>query len=297
MYVCSSTAMRVKSERVEPSLADRAQARYHQLLRDLSSMHSHAFPTLSPGGPSPLYLPSADVRTLFPSHLGTPACPIVKCALVRGPAVFGDTQWEAAWIDILRHEFTRGPCQSQSALHVPTEVFIIPDTDPRVALRGKRGLRVTADGKRHQLIGPYGGLLVFDEESALFGPLRKLEFSTYSVSFGTMVDGRRLLCTSAGDSGRNTKFINAYQRDPTRTYGSVAEEKADKKRQNCACCELIVNDQWPVMFAFLTRAVTAGTELLIDYGPEYWPNMQSAINEDAALRAALKACCDPVVID
>jgi hypothetical protein len=79
----------------------------------------------------------------------------------------------------------------------------------------------------------------------------------------------------------------------------INPSEADRKRENCAFGELLINRQWPVAFMYLlgSNVPKNGTELEADYGDNYWFNYRREQENELRLRRALKASCGPIVID
>ena len=152
------------------------------------------------------------------------------------------------------------------------EVFIIPSTDPRVDLRGQKGLRVKAGHSvmEGDIIDLYQMLYLLESEPK---PEEQIDsFNTYSFSLKKFIPG---LCGSAVEGYGNslTRFINHFAINPHSP--STAQEQ--RARQNVRF-HVTVNEanHVPLVHVQALRDIAAGKELLLDYGTTYFPKRSLA---------------------
>jgi hypothetical protein len=61
--------------------------------------------------------------------------------------------------------------------------------------------------------------------------------------------------------------------------------------------ETVFDRGWPVMFIVSTRQLPVGSELLLDYGPDYWRGRDSGLVDESALRTAVDGAAAAVGSD
>jgi len=174
------------------------------------------------------------------------------------------------------------------------EIFTIPPSDPRVALRGERGIRVRA-GQRvsaKDCLFWYGGLLTHTVVPIAGTGRRWLSdaygFDTHAVD----ANGHHLTITALEQHGNMSKYVNDCR---------LTIDSQDIRRVNAAWGEVCVNGHVPLVFMFALADLAEGTEVLIDYGQQYWALYQERLAahervcaEAVAMRSLIASCRPPL---
>lgn len=199
--------------------------------------------------------------------------------VVCGPMLIPNAVWRRVvceWRDAQKEQ--RAPVRVDVSAQL--EVFPIPKDDPRVALRGAKGVRATADIAPGSVLVWYGGLLM-TAQTPCGGPANAWALDTYGYhSSARDLDGETQLTVSAvGDHGGMGKFVNDARVD----MNTPAPE-----RVNAAFAELTINGHLPFVSIYATKRINKGDEVLVDYGDAYWSTFQARHKEhvricDAAL--------------
>lgn len=171
------------------------------------------------------------------------------------------------------------------------ELFIIDETDRRVSLRGRRGVRARKPLKEGTFLGVYRGTAM------LHSTFKKWKISsspptTNPIAYELMIDSytasttvynvgkwalehgiqspiisrtkpnENTLDVSAAGEGNILSYINDPHIDP---LGDSIESLAE----NAAMCEVTLAG-WPFLVMFATRAIATGEEILYSYGDAFW---------------------------
>eukprot|EP00026_Physarum_polycephalum_P003318 Phypoly_transcript_03328.p1 GENE.Phypoly_transcript_03328~~Phypoly_transcript_03328.p1 ORF type:complete len:789 (+),score=220.54 Phypoly_transcript_03328:87-2453(+) len=158
-------------------------------------------------------------------------------------------------------------------------VILVRDDDPRVGLRGKRGVVAKIAMPKGTIIGPYAGKMWVEKEhdshTSLF---TKLAHNIYTHDFNIDIDGYKMII-DALQYGNLTRFINDPIIDPTRPYHSTNRVgEPNVKTTN------VVYNRWPYVFIETLRDIQLGEEILMEYGEDYWASMNYIIREHAEMK-------------
>ena len=163
-----------------------------------------------------------------------------------------------------------------------TEVFTIPESDPRVGLRGQCGLRARSNIPKGAFLGFYPGALKVDTETELSQRYLLYIDANYprAVKRGLGVNPERADKTFIGLSGQIGEPALAHRINASTTDGVFADAKGTEA--NCGFGYIHVEGQsLPVPFIFALRDIGPGEEFLIDYGPQYWKQISQSVMADA----------------
>lgn len=156
------------------------------------------------------------------------------------------------------------------------EVFVIPDTDKRVSMRGQKGIKAKGDIHENTLIGVYScevlleKNLVTDENDAA----KTFYLQSYSMMFNHSICGEAL----AGD-GREVGNIMRFVNDPRdNPFGPSQSRDSGLNRENTIFVEVVI-EGLPHMFFLTSKKIDAGEELLADYGSHYWDSIKPNYDE------------------
>ena len=189
------------------------------------------------------------------------------------------------------------------------EPFIIPQTDKRLALRGKLGIRAKCDLHAGTFIGVYRGVTLFQRsfvskknDSLTHDPPAEIVIASYAkemVSFNPMehvlksclvkkqdredIDTNPMHCfhfnlvTVASEKrGNLTCLINDPRENPLISSHQIAEA-------NAVMVEIMLGGFWTVQAVFLVMDVLKGEEILLDYGQSYWENYCAVYDRHVSL--------------
>lgn len=260
-----------------------ANHRCKQHLQELEMLERSRLP---PPQSRRLYTLSDGLARFFPLEFGTPAFAelVRQVRVVYGPV---HKSW-AKDVGFWRRKLARILDSPRAGKEfVAVERFTIPETDPRVALRGQSGVRLLQDAEQDQLVQFYGGRLMTLAETSELGALLRLEYTTYAMSYASPIDGREIACSAMKDTGNITRFINDYHRNPYDFSRSQEDEdKEREERENVLLGEIVINDRYPMVFVRIKKKWLAkGTELLMDFGPGFWTEvMQQTAQQNALIR-------------
>ena len=169
------------------------------------------------------------------------------------------------------------------------EDFTVGPLDPRLGLRGQRGVRVvgaaaapaSSTAGAEFSIPPNTPLLHYAgtvRAQAAFDELyqERGEANGYVFLLAGVPPGP-LLALDGYDGGGLACFINDYRPNPYNdpaTTAALARAEADGSAAlaagpNCRFVK-VLEQGWPYLFVVSSRAIGAGEELLLDYGDEYW---------------------------
>jgi hypothetical protein len=137
------------------------------------------------------------------------------------------------------------------------ELFIIPATDPRIALRNQQGVVAKKPIPAGQVLGFYAGEYRTEEE---FNSLPNY-FDRKHYDFPVTCVGNEGIVIDAYQQSNILSCINAC-----RTYGLYPDDPRCK--ENVAF--IIIYNPIPVVFIYTLKKILPGQELLIDYGEDFW---------------------------
>jgi hypothetical protein len=155
------------------------------------------------------------------------------------------------------------------------ELFVIPDDDPRIGLRGQKGLRLRAGCavNKGEYIGPYGGFMYYNDEDLSF--LSSEDRKRCNETGAKLWTGRRCSCPAqhklpdlsvAGltGSGIGTKlvYLNDYRITGT-------DDKTGIDTVNVALVSA-KHEGIPYTLIQANRDISELEELVLDYGPGYY---------------------------
>jgi predicted RNA-binding Zn-ribbon protein involved in translation (DUF1610 family) len=166
-------------------------------------------------------------------------------------------------------------------------IFQIPDTDPRQGLRGQYGLISRVDIKEDTILGIYVGK-VYPSKAPEVNPAMTyspLISSYYFGIHGKIQQKPYAICVDARDCGNWTALFNAYK-----TYDG--NQLAINFPNNCDFIKVVYKG-FPFIMVCAIKDIDAGTELLVDYGKNYWEAMK--MNTEAYLAVGIED--NPIVID
>ncbi|WP_067587030.1 SET domain-containing protein-lysine N-methyltransferase [Endozoicomonas ascidiicola] len=147
--------------------------------------------------------------------------------------------------------------QRKSTLDQYMISFLIPASDPRKKLYGQCGVMAARDIPPFSIIAPYGGMYCVGND--LLSERNRHGTNVVRYSVDCSMNGIQInLCGYA--HGNITICINANT-----TY----VESDPSYKDNC-CFVIVVYRNWPYVFITSTASIKQDSELLIDYGRQYW---------------------------
>lgn len=177
---------------------------------------------------------------------------------------------------------------------VYTRTQVIPETDLRVDLRGKRGLFVREGHTipSDRLLLWYDGWLGLSSEvNDAVGLLEQMAFDMYSFDTFHQIDGENLLCSAYREDLSNlSRYMNDVRADPfgadcvARGFCLSAEEAA---RQGAEFRVFSCN-RMPYIALVSTRQLVGPMEVEGDYGTEYWRFVTAAMRDHSRLAATFE---------
>ena len=180
------------------------------------------------------------------------------------------------------------------------EDFTVGPSDPRLGLRGQRGVRVvdaaSSTAGAEFSIPPntpllhYAGTVraqaAFDELYQERGDANGYVFLLAGVPPGP------LLALDGYDGGGLACFINDFRpnpyRDPATTAALAQAGAQGSAAPNCRFVK-VLEQGWPYLFVVSNRTLRAGEELLLDYGDEYWASRGVAASDGGGGGAGARA--------
>lgn len=172
------------------------------------------------------------------------------------------------------------------------EVRDVPDTDPRVGLRGQKTLYAAKAIRRSDVVMPYQGYMCFESEyEMLSSPLTKLDYERYTCEVFTEVEppvGHEGSLVLVGYGfGNQSLYINDPVIDPySRDVVTVAEP-------NVQLWEVTYRG-WPYVFVGALRDIAAGEELFMNYSRTYWDGIALQQQMHTSLQRALRPIVEEV---
>ena len=174
------------------------------------------------------------------------------------------------------------------ALDEHAEVFVVSHDDPRVGLRGQKGLRAAKPLKQGMAFMVTSRvLLIEDYMAALVRPADFIQHERYSFGFKTGENWNvGPLIADLASHGNKVLYVND-------SMGSGAEPNLEFSE--------FVRDGWPYLFVVVAKDVELGRELLIDYGTAYWDSV-GALKRERMLKmqadlqnvlGLVTQCCEP----
>jgi len=161
------------------------------------------------------------------------------------------------------------------------EVRTIPDDDPRVWIRGRKGLFVKHGWHLppYTVLGPYSSVVAFDaeyieemnipseieRESTLHDFRSAGSWEVYKTTSSENKKLNDLIGDAFGCSGNILRNINDCRHDPHRQPLG-----GDKDKLNNVMRVEILDKGWPYVFMATTRAIASGEEVLIDHDDAFW---------------------------
>lgn len=168
----------------------------------------------------------------------------------------------------------------------------VPDTDPRVGLRGQKTLYAAEAIRRSDVVMPYQGYMCFESEyERLSSPLTKLDYERYTCEVFTEVEppaGHEGSLVLVGYGfGNQSLYINDPVVDP---YGRTAVTVAEP---NVQLWEVTYRG-WPYVFVGAIRNIAAGEELFMNYSRTYWDGIALQQQMHVSLQRALRPIVEEV---
>jgi len=191
------------------------------------------------------------------------------------------------------------------------EAFKVGSKDPRVGLRGQKGLRATERLRKGTVVGVYGGLLCTKGEylplhiegsaGRTFDTIMKvmedeLVKESYTAEFTWWnkknVDlsndhGTLMVCAkrrAEDKEAHDCALINDPCRDPNGSTTDSGSPDSHVTPESCTYAECEI-DGWPFLFVITVRDVPAGEELGVEYGTPYWDAVRDLERKLEAVRA------------
>lgn len=234
-----------------------------------------------PGGPAQLLsegarLAKETVEARQPPSVG--GLGVVQLLTDTAPQILpGGRHWD----EFVEGFVTRKRCSKSKAC----EVRDVPDTDPRVGLRGQKTLYAAEAIRRSDVLMPYQGYLCFESEyEMLSSPLTKLDYERYTCEVFTEVEppaGHEGSLVLVGYGfGNQSLYINDPVIDPySRAAVTVAEP-------NVQLWEVTYRG-WPYVFVGALRNIAVGEELFMNYSRTYWDGIALQQQMHTSLQRAL----------
>lgn len=228
-----------------------------------------------------------------PTHVHCPACGDHAGALEALRSQCAESWGRAAQRgcrDWWRPRYRRASRRRSSWSVEGTEVRVIPSDDPRVGVRGQRGLFTTRRWMPGETVAPYAAYVVTGEEfdaalCASRAPLRRrLDHQRYTVAAARRIrvpppseggkeeggeDTPLLFCALDERWSNSTKCINDPTVAPDADHGGGSATTGAANCQIVESADPIVAD-WPRLHVVVAREVAPGEELRMAYGAEYW---------------------------
>lgn len=146
-------------------------------------------------------------------------------------------------------------------------IYTVSADDPRVALRGGRGVRAASDIRAGELIGTYAGQWLAPEEVM---KIVAAKHPAGSFLFNNRQRGDTSISTFGPGTGNATQLINA---NTTHNPNEIPAEA------NLGFSVVRIHDaqgrSHNVAFVYARADIRSGDELLVDYQPDYWSRINS----------------------
>ena len=139
----------------------------------------------------------------------------------------------------------------------------IPEGDPRPGLIGQLGVYCRVNVPAWSVVGRYAGVMCFESEVGQYAGLLALtDWESYGYTISSLVQDNEEedgLVISGIDNRQDFGSIGKY----------VNDFRNSSKQANVEFVE-VIRGGFPYVFLVSTTKITAGEELLLDYGQAYW---------------------------
>jgi hypothetical protein len=254
---------------------------------------------MDPGGPAQLLSEGArcakeTVEARQPPSVG--GLGVVQLLTDTAPQVLpGGRHWDEfmeGFVMSKSKSKSRSKSKSKSNSKV-CEVRDVPDTDPRVGLRGQKTLYAAEAIRRSDVVMPYQGYLCFESEyERLSSPLTKLDYERYTCEVFTEVEppaGHEGSLVLVGYGfGNHSLYINDPVIDPYSRAAAVTVAEP-----NVQLWEVTYRG-WPYVFVGAIRDIAVGEELFMNYSRTYWDGIALQQQMHTSLQRALRPIVEEV---
>ncbi|MDE2095831.1 MAG: hypothetical protein KGL39_01140 [Patescibacteria group bacterium] len=185
----------------------------------------------------------------------------------------GESSWKTIITELRNAERNKRAVDFGFSAGDKLEEFVIPANDPRVGLRGGKGVRVVPGGqiRKEEFVLTYGGILAFSRGRTT-GIAQEFEFELYALTTQSTcpVNKCPFVISAPKGYGNLSRLINDFR---------VLGAKEQTTQPNVMFGEVLVNGRIPVPVITAVRDIAAGEELLIDYGEDYWRDFDARVAE------------------